>query len=349
MDTKMKIFTLICGFLIIVGCSNDGSSEKSNQVVKPIEDTPVESESFSYVYPLTGIPTNEDINHRVVSVMINNAPEARPQSGLHKADVVYEVLAEGNITRFLALYQSEQPEIIGPVRSARDYFIDLSKGYDALYIAHGYSTTAKKRLVAGEIDNINGMQYDGTLFWRADYRVAPHNSYISFENIKKGAEKNQYSLNEEVPPLYFMNEQEIENIQGTRATNVMIAYSKSEFSTVEYLYDESTKKYKRFSGGEQTLDYETKTPILLDNIFIVEADHHVIDNKGRRDIDLTSGGNGYLIQHGVTREVQWKNVEGRIVPFMNGQEIGFVPGKIWINVIPTSPGLTGAVSFDVNE
>src|SRR5690625_7813177 len=69
--------------------------------------------------------------------MINNHPAARPQSGLSQADIVFEMLAEGNMTRFLAFFQSEQPEVVGPVRSAREYYFDLAEGYDALYVYHG--------------------------------------------------------------------------------------------------------------------------------------------------------------------------------------------------------------------
>ena len=130
--------------------------------------------------------------------MVNNHPKARPQSGLSKADIVYEVLAEGDITRFLAIFQSRMPKEIGPVRSARDYYIDLAKGYDSLYVAHGYSPEAKEMLTNGFIDNLNGMQYDGTLFKRASFRKAPHNSYISYEHIKEGAEKNGFDM--ERPP-----------------------------------------------------------------------------------------------------------------------------------------------------
>ena len=83
---------------------------------------------------------------RAVAVMVNNHPKARPQSGLNKADIVYEILAEGDITRFLAVFQSEKPENIGPVRSARAYYIELAKGLNALYIAHGYSAEAKEML-----------------------------------------------------------------------------------------------------------------------------------------------------------------------------------------------------------
>ncbi|WP_249685590.1 DUF3048 domain-containing protein, partial [Bacillus velezensis] len=85
---------------------------------------------------------------------------------------IYELLAEGNVTRFLAIYQSELPENIGPVRSARFYFIDMAKGFPALYVAHGYSPEAKTMLDHRIVDHINGMAYDCILFSRSRDRLA---------------------------------------------------------------------------------------------------------------------------------------------------------------------------------
>ncbi|PKC50181.1 hypothetical protein RhiirA1_487131, partial [Rhizophagus irregularis] len=149
---------------------------------------------------------------RPIIVTINNHPAARPQSGIGSADVVYEMLAEGDVTRFLALFQSEIPENIGPVRSARDYFIELASGLDAFYIAHGYSPEAQTMLVNGIVDNINGMQYDGTLFIRSKDRYAPHNSYISCENVKLGAEKVGASLlyHKKVSYTYYEEDESVD-------------------------------------------------------------------------------------------------------------------------------------------
>ena len=104
------------------------------------------------------------------------------------------LVAEGNVTRFLALFQSELPEEIGPIRSARDYFVHIAKGLDAFYVAHGYSPDAKQFFKSGYVDNVNGMQYDGTLFRRSTDRKAPHNSYISGENVLAAAEKTNSSM-----------------------------------------------------------------------------------------------------------------------------------------------------------
>src|SRR5699024_5807754 len=91
----------------------------------------------SHTYPLTGIHADDEVKERIVAVMVNNHKLARPQSGLSKADIVFEILAEGDITRFLALFQSDKPDVVGPVRSARDYYFKLAKQYDALYVYHG--------------------------------------------------------------------------------------------------------------------------------------------------------------------------------------------------------------------
>ncbi|WP_010678028.1 DUF3048 domain-containing protein [Bacillus timonensis] len=346
-----KTLYILGTFLLLISaaCSNNDEAAKQQDEHEPKQAEPVAkdkpTEELEHVFPLTGIGTNEDVTSRPFAVMVNNHPKARPQSGLHMADVVYEVLAEGDVTRFLAVFQSEKPDIIGPVRSARDYYIELSKGYDALYVAHGWSPEAQQILNSGKIDNINGMVYDGTLFWRADHNVAPHNSYISFENIEKGAKQLGYSMEEEVPSFSFLSDKETQSLEGTAAEHVRVSYSSRDIFAAVYDYNADKGKYERYSGGDQTVDRETNTPILLDNVLIVEMNHRLIDDSGRREIDVTSGGKGYLLQKGKAQEIEWKNVNGRIVPFANGEEVGFVTGKTWINIIPTSPGLAGAVSF----
>lgn len=336
MHKKFYIFAVIL-LLALSGC---GHKEKTVQQEpnKPPESGEVSRNvkdlSPKYPYPLTGIEAKKPSENRSVAVMINNYPAARPQSGLAEADIVYEVLAEGDITRFLAIYQSEKPKRIGPVRSARDYFIHLAKGYGSLYIAHGYSPEAYEMLSAGYIDNINGMQYDGTLFKRSSDRKPPHNSYISYENILKGAKLKHYEMNTPPSDLDFMKADEAEQVSGQDGKSIMIHYSHDSLFNVEYEYDADTEKYKRFSGGEQTADLESKRPVLLDNLFIVATEHKVMDEKGRRDINLTSGGKAYLFQKGKYREVEWRNVDGRILPFENGEEVKFVPGKTWINIVP---------------
>ena len=344
---------LLAFLLLLSGCGqkqvNQGSQKvdkKPEKGEKKVSDV-IAQPKDPYTFPLTGKGSTKSTAGRAVAVMVNNHPEARPQSGLNKADIVYELLAEGDITRFLAVFQSEKPGNIGPVRSARAYYLELAKGLNALYIAHGYSPEAKEMLDNGYVDHLNGMVYDGTLFKRASFRKAPHNSYITYENVLKGAQLKKYSMTESPPAFSFLTEEESKNITGDTATSALITYSSNKMFDCMYQYDSELGRYKRFSGGEQTVDLETKEPILLDNIFIVEAVHQVIDSGGHRKINLQSGGKGYLLQKGKANQVEWKNVNNRIVPFKDGKEVPFVQGKTWVNVIPTTPGLLKSVSFSV--
>ncbi|GLB61909.1 DUF3048 domain-containing protein [Cytobacillus sp. NCCP-133] len=350
---KRWIAVSAAAMLLVSGCSSkDKTEEPAKQETEKAEEATKgvsEEKALSFQYPLTGAESESEVEGRAVAVMINNHPNARPQSGLDQADIVYELLAEGDVTRFLAIFQSEQPEEIGPVRSSRDYYIELSKGYNSLYIAHGYSPEAKALLDQGYIDNLNGMQYDGTLFKRASFRKAPHNSYISFENVLNGAEQNHYSMADAPEPLSFLSKEETKEIDGAPAVAVIISYLDNELFNVIYEYDEDLEKYKRYSNGELTADYHSGKPVLLDNIFIAEADHKVVDSAGRRDINLTSGGKGYLLQKGKMTDVEWENKDGRILPVLNGKQAGLVPGKTWINIVPSSPGLEQTVSFQSEQ
>ncbi|WP_316570636.1 DUF3048 domain-containing protein [Neobacillus sp. YIM B06451] len=335
-------------FLLLSACSD---KETSKEPAKPVKKAAAAEKvvqavpELPFSYPLTGIGSQTEPDNRAFAVVVNNFPKARPQSGLNQADIVYELLAEGDVTRFLAVYQSEKPESIGPVRSARDYYIEIAKGLDSIFIAHGYSVEAKKMLNSGYIDHLNGMAYDGTLFKRASFRKAPHNSYIPYENIVKGAERNGFKLSPAPKPFKFLTEKEVAHIDGRIALSAFVSYGTKTYSPT-YKYDPSIGKYKRYINGEMMVDLETKQPILLDNIFIAEMSHTPAGPGGLRDIDLKSGGKGYLFQKGKVIEVDWLNNNGRIIPVKDGNEAAFVPGKTWVNIIPANPGIAKSITIE---
>lgn len=340
---NLKIISIACvaSFLFISGCSKDEAKPKEKLNEKPLVEA---TDEFDNVFPLTGVATDKEVNQRAVAVMINNHPQARPQSGLQSADIVYEMLAEGDVTRFLAVYQSEHPERVGPVRSARDYYIKIAKGFESIYICHGFSPDAKEMLDEGYIDHLNGLYYDGSLFKRDKSRKAPHNSYISFTNIEKGAEENSFDLDKKTIEFPFLTEQEVEDIEGEEGTNISVIYGSSAFD-VSYEYDDSEGKYRRFTDANQTIDQDTGKPVLLDNIVVMEAPHAIVDNEGRRNIDLSKGGNAYLLQKGKWNEIQWQFADNLITFMKDGEEAKLVPGKTWVNVVPDKPGLQSTVMF----
>jgi len=348
---KKGLYYLLATTFILTACGNEkqpndqSEPELEGNVEEEVTEV-VEEVVLPYVTPFTGERVASEITTRPIIVTINNHPQARPQSGLGSADVIYEMLAEGDVTRFLALYQSELPENIGPVRSARDYFIEIASGLDAFYIAHGYSPEAQMMLMNGVVDHINGMQYDGILFKRSSDRKAPHNSYITGENVKMGADKVGASLLYQKKVSYtYYDEEENVNI-GLQVNTIEVDYSSNNQFNSTYTYNPVNKTFTRQSGNIETIDALTNEPIALSNILVFEMDHTIIDNEGRREINITKGGKAYVFQQGMMREVQWENRDGVLKAIeANGSEVKLVPGQTWVHFVPSYPGIDSFVTY----
>lgn len=349
---KKWLFMIVL-LLLVTGCSKDKekTADSEDPVITdetPDENSPEETDemvTLPYAAPFSGERSDEEFTNRPVLVTINNHPKARPQSGIASADIVYEMVAEANITRLLALFQSEMPAEIGPVRSARDYFINIAKGLDAFYVAHGYSPDAQMMLRDGVVDHINGMRYDGTLFSRSNERVAPHNSYITAEHVLEGMEKEDARTTiEKIPSLAFYTSAQDVPLSALAST-IDVRFGSSEDFHHMYSYDTLTQQYNRSSGGTLTIDYESQEEIRLANVLFFEVVHQTIDKAGRQQLDLSSGGKGYLFQAGVMKEIEWQQLDGVLVPMENGQPAKLVPGKSWIHLVKTNPGLDEMVTF----
>ncbi|NGP46078.1 DUF3048 domain-containing protein [Bacillaceae bacterium SIJ1] len=330
------------GFLL-VGCQADDLTKDTNitapqkmDAESPKDVEALEEEVFPHTFPLTGVGTKAPPNNAALAVTINNHPSARPQSGLQAADIVYEVLAEGAITRFLAIYHSQYPDTIGPVRSAREYYIELSQGYESLYVSYGHSPGALSLLASGTIPHVNGMGYayshgyDGQLFWRESSQRAPHNVYTSSDELIQGVNHYDYILSEPAPLLFTKTH----SSAGEEVQAVEINYSTRYNNKVIYTFDQETNKYKRVVNGEEQVDRLTKQPLAIKNVFIVEMTHGFLDDQGRRKIELSDGGKAWLLTEGRMQEVTWENINGRILPMSNGQLVPFTAGNTWINIIP---------------
>ncbi|UCZ53798.1 DUF3048 domain-containing protein [Bacillus shivajii] len=357
----MMVIMLV--FLIgLAACSADEEATNEQDEVEETEDEPTEEESepaveeeqeveqepeYENTYPLTGIGTNEEVGHRAFGVMIENSLSARPQTGLNQADVVYEVLSEGTITRLLAFYHSEQPDRIGPVRSARDYYIYLNNGYDAMYVSAGGSPQAFELFQQGAVAFISGLNYDGVYFSRSSDRRAPHNMYTTYDDLVAASEHYGYDTERMPPELPFA--EDVDRANDEFVTKVEINYGSST-NNVQYEYDEEEMVYIRSVGGTLVNDQETDEPVAPKNLFIVEADHRVIDDVGRRHVDIESGGKAYLIQEGMLHEVEWQNEDGVILPYKDGDPMTLLPGQTFINIVPSNNGgIEGRVTMNEGE
>ncbi|MEO5949287.1 MAG: DUF3048 domain-containing protein, partial [Candidatus Saccharimonas sp.] len=156
---------------------------------KAIDTTPIKVTTKKvvapvYYSPLTGLEVADEAitKQAVTGIMIENSPDARPQSGLKDAGIIYEAVAEGGITRFLAIYQEAKPQLIGPVRSVRMYYVDWIAAYNASIAHIGGSAAALKEVRNGSYRDIDQF-FNAPYYWRATDRYAPHNVYTSFAKL----------------------------------------------------------------------------------------------------------------------------------------------------------------------
>lgn len=330
------IILLVCT-LLLTGCDN-----QEPVVPEPDYDLLLNAHEHInelpevYYAPLTGMPVDSELTHRVIGVMINNLKAARPQSGLLEADIVYEVLAEGEITRLVALYHSKQPNLIGPVRSARPYYIDLITGYDGVIAHVGGSQAAYAKLRNNNIAYIDDITKSAGAFWRVDYRYPPHNTYVSYSNLQKAMTAFGYRSEGKLPLLKFYDNAQI--VTGEPSEQVRIKYFSSY--VVDYIYEPVKRQYHRSINGLAHTDLESGQQLTAKNILVIRTSHQVLDSAGRRAIDVTGPGTGYLFQNGVAREVKWKRVDGVIRAFLDDEEQALYPGQTWVIIVQNNTSVT---------
>ena len=279
-------------------------------------------------------------NDRPIAVMIDNHSDAWPQAGLNQAYMVYEIIVEGGETRLMALFKGVDVERIGPVRSARHYFVDYAMENDAIYTHFGESPQASSDIKRYGVDEIDGITEDGTTFWRVKDKAAPHNAVTSMEKLIQSAKNKKYTMtsNEESVLNYVTDEVNLEN--GQEAISVTIPHS--DLQTVKYEYDEENKVYKRYARGEAQTDWDTDEPVTTKNIIITFCDNYTLsdkENKGRQGLKNIGEFDGYYITNGRAIRIKCiKNARDEQTEYldMQGNEIQVNDGNTFVNICPTS-------------
>jgi len=271
---------------------------------------------------------------RPLSIMVENSEGARPQSGLDKANIVYEALAEGGITRFLAIYYDQDAEEVGPIRSARPYFVSKSLEHKAIYVHVGGSEEAYNFIKEEKIDDINEF-VDFQPFWRSKDRNPPHNLYTSTIKLRKEANKLGYIEMIKKQEYQFEIDRN-ENLTGRETDSMVIPYNSNY--TVSYKYLPESMKYLRFMNGEPHIDSKTKEQIAVDNIIIQFAETKIIDEEGRLAVDFVGKGKGLLFFKGSSTEITWEKPDLRSRTLFldkEGNRIALAPGNVWIQIVPS--------------
>lgn len=300
-------------------------------------------------HPLTGVnyPEGEAenwINTRPLAVMVNNYVDARPQSGLIYADLVYEVVAEGGITRFLAFYLSETPEKIGPVRSTREYYLVLVKELgDAMIMHIGWSPQA---LEAIETWPVRSLGRGGGTFWRENPRnvAVEHTAYTDGKELRTIADNLGWDGTRDFVTWVFKDDQtKYQDMPEAKNLSIDFWYE-GDYSAI-FEYDEETNTYLRYMGYDVDgnpiphLDQDTEEQIRLSNVIVqFVAESPIIgDDKARLEYELVGSGAGLVFIDGRVVETTWTK-EGRDERTLfydeNGDQIEFNRGKIWISIVP---------------
>lgn len=338
-----KRLSIIIGSIAIILISGGVTAAILLQQPKPTTKAPTTKvtqkpvEAIKYYSPLTGslVDTEAATKQAVTAIMIENSPDARPQSGLKQAGVVFEAVAEGGITRFLTLHQQDKPQLIGPVRSVRMYYVDWLAAFNASVAHVGGSAAALAEVRNGNYRDIDQFFNSGS-YWRATDRYAPHNVYTSFErldalNASKGYNESTFTGFTRVDGKAS---------SAPDATNISVVISGPLYNS-SYAYDAASNTYIRSQAGAPHLDREDGQ-IAPSSVVVMKVNMTKIMEDGYREsITTTGSGEAVIFQNGIAQTVTWTKADrASQIKFTDtsGKDVPLVRGQTWITAIPTSGG-----------
>lgn len=292
------------------------------------------------VSPLTGSPVSEaDSKRPVTAIMIENSPDARPQSGLLDAGVVFEAIAEGGITRFLTLFQEGKPGYIGPVRSVRPYYVDWLIPFDAPVAHVGGSKDALDMLKALHWKDLDQF-FNPAPYHRITSRYAPHNVYTSMAeldalNASKGYTSSTFSGFPRKP----------DNLSKTPAAAQIDFNISGPLYNVHYDYDVTNGTYKRSEGGKPHVDEKSGVQLAPRVVVAIVVPFRSIKASDgfREQYDDIGGGPAFVFEDGNVLQVNWakKDQASQIVfTGANGAPVNFNTGQTWITAVGAASDVT---------
>ena len=341
--SKLKYLIVLLVLLLAVGgylffgtSLFNGKDDKSNSKKKSAPKKPVETVKI----------VDMDSKNRPYAIMINNISVARPlQSGLQDAYIIYEMIVEGGITRYLALFQDANVDRIGPVRSARHYYLDYALENDAIYCHNGNSPQAAADFSNLGIDRIE-VEAPKTGIRDKSLNVSrEHTLFTSTSLLANGIGKKRTTRNKDYLLNYSVKPVDIASKEGAIAANsVSIRYSNN--TTSSYQYDPETKVYKRFVNGREHTDYVTKNQYTFKNIITYQIKNTTLndgENKGRQTLHNIGSGTGYYITEGYAVPITWEKADRKsqtIYKYNDGTEIKVNDGNTFIQIQPQGETLT---------
>ena len=307
-----------------------------------------------YTNPLTGKPQAEPMTNRPFTVMFNNTKAAMPLQGVSQADIVYEILSEGNITRYMGIFSNiEAVEALGSLRSARKYFVDITQSYDGILLHAGGSNEAYAYMNSIRCDHIDGVNgaYAENYYYRDQDRLnagyaREHTMFITGPKAVEYAANRKCTLarNQEISYGLHFDDQTV--IIGSAANKVKICFNTgsqvySSTKTTTMTYNAADGLYYGYQHGSDMVDGNTNKPVAFKNVLILKAKTSTQYDSTLRTIEVTGSGEGYFVCNGQIVPIRWSR-ESLYQPFVytleNGSPLTLGVGTSYIAVIPT-PGL----------
>ncbi len=300
----------------------------------PVPQAQVEAVPTTEASKLTGVQVDPKFNKLpVTGIMIENSLDARPQSALKDAGVVFEAIAEGGITRFLALYQEAEPSYIGPVRSARPYYLRWLLPFDAPLAHVGGSPDAMADIKSLGVKDLDQF-FNPQAYWRVSTRYAPHNVYTSMAKLRS-LEKSKGWTSSNFTGFLRKEEQPLTT---PKARLVDISISGPDFG-VHYTYNKKTNSYLRSEGGAKHID-EKSHKQLSPKVVVVLVTRYGLASDGHHSTYQTNGsGTVYVFQDGGVTKGKWHKSDDKTqLTFTDatGAPLGLNPGQTWITVVGAS-------------
>lgn len=321
--------------------SASGPEEPAVSVIAPVEEP-----EYPYRQPLTGKGLEEDISaQRPYAVMFNNLKQALPQIGISQADVIYEIVAEGGITRMMAVFQDlEGVGDMGSIRSARDYYVSIAKGHDAIYIHAGGSPQAYNAfssLKVSNIDFVNGPY--GDMCWRdPDRRKSAgleHSLLTSGEKVLEQLPKRIAREHDSGYEVGWTFDKEAP-AGGKEASKLTVPFS--TYKTGYFTYDAGENCYHIDQHIDKQdipyVDGGTGEPVAVRNVLVLYTDVSLVkgDDKGRMAVRTTGKGEGLLLRDGQIYEIAWERSSEKVCfSFLDqsGKPFPLAPGSSYINIV----------------
>lgn len=323
---------------------------------EPTETEPV----VLYTNPLTGEPLEALTTNRPYCIMFNNSQAAMPQHGVSQADILYETLVEGGMTRCMGVFYdlSSATEVFGSIRSARRDFVSLSQAYDAIYVHAGRSDNAeygaKQYLAATGWDHIDGVHgaYAESYFYRNQDRISSgysyeHTLFITPENVIAYATRMKCTLtrSESQDYGYSFDDEAVTVGSSAKSISVWFNYSSTPYSwnkSTSFRYDEDSKLYLASQYGSDYVDGNTGEALAFRNILVLNTGIRQNSTSEHMCIDTVGSGTGHFACNGMIVPIKWSRASVND-PFTytleNGTPITFGVGKTYIAIVPKNAAL----------